>query len=187
MLAGIGRQDEPTSLRRCNFLNSSLLCFIIRPRFIVANKQGTGRTTVRIILGVIVGFVVWSVLWLGSDQVLINLSTGWYGRHQYAFEDAMLNQSPFTPDDTILFMHLIRAIVISITAGFLAAFVAGENRKAPLGLGVLLLLFGAGVEAYAWNYLPLWYHAIFLLLLIPMSVIGGGLRSRTSASTGKLK
>ncbi len=27
---------------------------------------------VRIILGVIAGFLVWSILWLGSDQVLIN-------------------------------------------------------------------------------------------------------------------
>ena len=132
---------------------------------------------VRIILGVIVGFVVWSVLWLGSDQVLITLSKQWYARHQFAFEDAMLNQTPFTPDNTILLMHLVRAVIISLLSAFLAAFVAGENRKAPLALGVLLLLFGAGVEVYAWNYLPIWYHAAFLILLIPMTVIGGRLKS----------
>lgn len=132
---------------------------------------------VRVILGVVVGFVVWSVLWLGSDQVLITLSKQWYGRHQFAFEDAMMNQTAFTPDNTILFMHLVRAVIISLMSGFIAAFVAGENRKAPLGLGILLFLFGAGVEAYAWNYLPIWYHAVFLLLLIPMTVIGGRLKS----------
>lgn len=132
---------------------------------------------VRIILGVLVGFVVWSILWLGSDQVLINLSKGWYGVHQYTFQAAVDTGTPFTPDTTILFMHLIRSVVISLMSGFIAAFVAGENRKAPLGLGVLLLLFGAGVEAYAWNYLPIWYHAAFLLLLIPVTIIGGRLRS----------
>jgi hypothetical protein len=133
---------------------------------------------VRIVLGVIVGFVVWSVLWLGSDQILIMLSKPWYGKHQFAFEDAMLNQAPFTPDNTILLMHLVRAVIISLMSGFLAAFVAGENRKAPLALGILLFLFGAGVEAYAWNYLPIWYHAVFLLFLIPTTVAGGRLRSR---------
>ncbi len=132
---------------------------------------------VRIILGVVVGFIVWSVLWLGSDQVLITMSKSWYGQHQLAFEDAMLNQAPFTPDNTILLMHLVRAAIISLMSGFIAAFVAGENRKAPLGLGILLLLFGLMIQVMAWNYLPVWYHAVFLLMLIPLTILGGRLRS----------
>lgn len=138
---------------------------------------------VRIILGVIAGFVVWSILWLGSDQVLILLSKSWYAQHQFRFEDAMLNQASFTPDNTILVMHLVRSIVISLMAGFLAAFIAGENRKAPLALGVLLFLFGLMVEIMAWNYLPIWYHGIFLVLLIPVTVIGGRLRSATATGS----
>ena len=55
---------------------------------------------VRIILGVVVGFIVWSILWIGSDQVLISLSPQWYGSHQYGFEDAMNNGKPFAPDST---------------------------------------------------------------------------------------
>jgi len=132
----------------------------------------------RIILAVIVGFVVWSILWLGSDQVLINASKDWYGAHQHGFETAMLNETPFMPDSTILLMHLVRAVIISLMSGFLAAFIAGENKKAPLALGILLFLFGLMFEIMAWNYLPLWYHAIFLLLLIPVTVIGGRLRTR---------
>lgn len=132
---------------------------------------------VRIILGVVAGFVVWTILWLGSDQVLINLSPTWYGAHQYGFEDAMLNEKPFTPDSTILLMHIVRSIIISLASGFVAAIIAGENRKTPVALGVFLLLFGLGIQAYAWNYLPIWYHAIFLILLIPITVIGGRLRT----------
>ncbi|MGD9561700.1 MAG: hypothetical protein AB7F88_05715 [Pyrinomonadaceae bacterium] len=132
---------------------------------------------VRIILGVIVGFIVWTVLWLGSDQVLITLSPGWYGQHQLAFEDALMNETPFAPDGTILLMHIARSVIISLMAGFIAAFAAGENRKAPLVLGILLFLFGAVVQGYVWNYLPIWYHAIFLLLLVPVTMIGGRLRS----------
>ena len=130
----------------------------------------------RIILGVVAGFIAWSIIWLGSDQVLITSSPLWYGNHQYGLQAAMTNQTSFTPDSTILLLHLVRGAVISIMAGFLAAFIARENRRAPLILGVLLLLFGIAVQAVAWRYLPLWYHLIFLGMLLPFTVLGGRLK-----------
>ena len=130
----------------------------------------------RVILGVIAGFIAWSILWVGSDQVLMMLSPGWYGAHQEAFQKAMFNKTEFTPDNTILIMHLVRAVIITLMAGFLAAFIARGNRNAPLGLGILLLLFGAMVQAMAFNYIPIWYHLVFLALLIPMSILGGRLK-----------
>lgn len=130
----------------------------------------------RVILGVIAGFIAWSILWIGSDQVLMSLSPGWYGAHQLAFEKAMTNKSEFTPDNTILILHLVRAVIITLICGFLAAFIARGNRNAPLGLGILLFLFGAMVEAIAWNYIPVWYHIVFLALLIPVSILGGRLK-----------
>lgn len=131
---------------------------------------------VRIILGVIVGFVVWTILWLGSDKVLMSLSPAWYGSHQLTFEGALMTGTGFTPDPTILLIHIVRASIISIMSGFIAAMVAGENRKTPLALGVVLLLVGVAVEAMAWNYLPIWYHLIFLVLIIPMTLLGGRMK-----------
>ena len=130
----------------------------------------------KIVLGVIAGFVAWSILWVGSDQVLMIASPTWYGAHQLDFALAMANQMSFEADTTVLIMHIIRSIIISIISGFLAAIVAGENRRAPLILGVLLLLFGAMVEVMAWNYLPIWYHVVFLALLVPMTILGGKLK-----------
>ena len=130
----------------------------------------------RIILGVIAGFIAWSILWVGSDQVLISFSPDWYGQHQHSLQAAMFNQAPFVPDTTILLMHLVRAAIVSIMAGFLAAIVANENKKAPFALGVLLLLAGIAVQAMAWSYLPIWYHMIFLGLLIPMTGLGGRMK-----------
>ena len=130
----------------------------------------------KIVLGVIAGFVSWSILWLGTDQVLIMASPAWYGAHQTGFEFAMGTQQPFTLDTTILLMHLVRAAIISVMSGFLAAFIAGENRKAPLILGVLLFAFGLMVEVMAWNYLPIWYHLVFLAMLIPFTVLGGKIK-----------
>jgi hypothetical protein len=134
----------------------------------------------KIVLGVIAGFVAWSVLWIGSDQVLIMASPSWYGLHQDDFQLAMLNKDPFNPDATILVMNLIRAVIISIMTGFLAAFIAGENRRTPLILGILLFAFGLMVEIMAWNYLPIWYHLVFLALLIPFTVLGGRLKTASA-------
>ncbi len=130
---------------------------------------------VRIILGVIAGFITWSIIWVGSDQVLVN-SIGWYGEHQNAFEKAFTNKDPFQADTTVLLMNIIRSVITSVIAGFLTAVVANENRKSTLVLGILLLLFGAAVEIAAWNYLPIWYHVVFLVLLIPVTVVGGKLK-----------
>ena len=130
----------------------------------------------RVILGIVAGFIAWSILWVGSDQVLIAMSPDWYGAHQHGFERAMVNKTAFTADNTILIMHLVRAVIITLISGFLAAFIARGNRNAPFGLGVLLLVFGAFVQTMAWNYIPIWYHVVFLALLIPVSVLGGRLK-----------
>ncbi len=130
---------------------------------------------VRIILGVIVGFIVWSILWVGSDQVLI-ASLNWYRDHQLDFEKAMFNKTPFAPLMSVLIMHIVRSVIISLISGYIAAIVANENKKSTLILGILLLLFGAGVEVWAWNYLPVWYHFVFLFLLIPVTIAGGKLK-----------
>jgi hypothetical protein len=130
----------------------------------------------RVILGIVAGFIAWSILWVGSDQVLIMMSPDWYGAHQQSFEKAMFNKSPFTADTTILAMHLVRAVIITLMSGFLAAMIANGNRNAPLGLGIVLLLVGVAVEVMAWNYLPIWYHIVFLALLIPVSILGGRLK-----------
>ena len=61
-------------------------------------------------------------------------------------------------------------------AGFIAAVVAGENRRTPWALGILLLLFGAGVQAVAWSYIPIWYHIVFLALLVPLTILGGKMK-----------
>jgi hypothetical protein len=40
----------------------------------------------------------------------------------------------------------------------------------------LLFLFGLMVQIVAWRYIPIWYHFLFLFLLIPVTIAGGKLR-----------
>jgi len=130
---------------------------------------------IRIILGVIVGFIAWTIIWIGSDQFLIN-ALDWYSRHHMAFTAAVVNHAAFEADQTVLIMNIARSLIASLLAGYLTAVVAGENRRSTIALGVVLLIVGVVFETIAWNYLPIWYHLLFLVLLIPVTIAGGKLK-----------
>jgi hypothetical protein len=130
----------------------------------------------RIVSGVIGGFIVWSILWVGSDAILSAISPGWWGRTSLEFRAAVENKTPYSLDSIVLIMLLVKSVVISVISGFVAATIAGENAKSTLGSGILLVLFGVFIQSIYWNYMPFWYHVPFLLLLIPMTILGGKLR-----------
>jgi hypothetical protein len=134
---------------------------------------------VRIVLGVIAGFFAWSIVWVGSEKILSAIWPEWYGAHQLAFETAVANSGQFTADTTILLMNIVRGSIVSVMSGFLAALIAGENRRSPLVLGFLLVAFGLLVVVLSWSYVPIWYHVIFTALLIPMTIMGGKLKTTT--------
>lgn len=129
----------------------------------------------RIILGAIAGFLVWSILWVGSDAVFMAIFAS-YREYIEGFNTALQTQQPFEINSTILFLTLIKSFICSIISGVVTAMIAQENTKSTILLGVLLLAFGIFIQSIYWNYLPLWYHLAFLVLLIPMSVLGGKLR-----------
>ena len=133
---------------------------------------------VRIILGVIVGFIVWSIVWVGSEQTLGRF---WpeFGTHSLDAEKALTNNTALETSPVIAFANLIRSFLTSIIAGYLAALVAGEFKKSTMILGVILVAVGIAVEYMFWNLAPAWYHVLFVLFLLPMTILGGRLR-RTS-------
>jgi hypothetical protein len=134
---------------------------------------------VRIVLGVIAGFFAWSIVWVGSEKILSAIWPEWYGAHQLVFEAAVANGGQFTADTTILLMNIVRGSIISVMSGFLAALIAGENKRSPLVLGFLLVAFGLLIVVLSWPYVPIWYHIIFTALLIPMTIMGSKLKTTT--------
>ena len=130
----------------------------------------------RMILGIVAGFIVWSIVWVGMDALLSAISPGWFGRIFNDFQNAVNRNEPFTPPVSVSVYLIFQSILCSLIAGFTAAAIAKENRKSTLALGVLLLATGIFVEAQHWNYFPLWYHLSFLILLIPATIFGGKLR-----------
>ena len=130
----------------------------------------------RIVLGVIAGFFSWAMVWFGSEKIL---SAIWpaFGAHQAAFQAAIEHGGPFTADSTILLIHIVLGSIVSVISGLLAALIAGENKRAPLILGFLLLAFGLLKLVMSWPYVPIWYHVIFTAILLPMTIMGGRLKT----------
>ncbi|MCU0237804.1 MAG: hypothetical protein MUC29_00020 [Pyrinomonadaceae bacterium] len=129
----------------------------------------------RIIIAAIIGFVVWSILWIGSDAVFMAISPS-YKQYLEGFQKALETKTPFEVSTTILLLTLIKSFICSMVSGLMTALIAKENMKSTLILGILLLAFGIFIQSIYWNYIPLWYHIPFLLMLIPMSIFGGKLR-----------
>lgn len=132
---------------------------------------------IRIVLAVIAGFFAWLLAWVGLEKILSAIWPEWYGTHQIAFEAALLIGSPFTPDSSILLIHILCASIVSLMSGFLAARIAGENKRAPQILSVLLLALGLAKMVMSWPLVPIWYHIIFTALLIPMTIFGSKLKT----------
>ncbi|HEX9929926.1 MAG TPA: hypothetical protein VGB02_15445 [Pyrinomonadaceae bacterium] len=118
------------------------------------------------IFAVIGGFVLWSAFWVVSDLTLLVISPKWYGEGLKNFSIP------------ILLISLARSIFISLISGYIAALIAKKNQiQTALVLGVLLLAFGIFIQAQFWNAIPLWYHLIFLGLLVPTTWLGAKLRT----------
>ena len=132
----------------------------------------------RIVLGVISGFIAWLIAWVGSEKIL---SAIWpeFGVHQRAFEEAIKNGGHFTADTKMLLTHIVLGSIVSVMAGSLAALIAGENTRAPLVLGFVLLALGVLKAVMSWPYVPIWYHVIFTAILLPMAILGGRLITTT--------
>jgi hypothetical protein len=135
----------------------------------------------RIVLGVVGGFIGWMIMFIGSEKII---SAIWpaFGVNQKAFEEAVKNgagASGFTADTAMLLTQLVLGLAVSLLAGILAALIAGENSKAPLIAGCLLLVMGIAKAVMSWQYVPIWYHVIFTTMLLPLAILGSKLINNT--------
>ena len=134
---------------------------------------------VRIVLGVIAGFFAWVIVWWVGSEKIVSAIWPAFGAHQRAFEEVVKNGGQFTADTTMLLTHIVLGSIVSVMSGFLAALIAGENKRAPLVLGFLLVAFGLLKAVMSWPYVPIWYHVIFTAILLPMAIMGGKLITTT--------
>ena len=119
----------------------------------------------RVVLGVIIGYPVWTALWFGGNLGL-----------QQAFSEAYEAFVAGEPITEVGYLGgaLVLSVVCSFLAGLLTAKLAQEGAKrAVLVMASLLLVTGIGVQISVWDLMPVWYHLTFLILLVPVCLVGG--------------
>jgi len=123
-------------------------------------------TTGRVVLGVIAGAVLWAVLWVGGT-----------GAARAALPE-LLDPARRLDHAGALLGFIVYSVVLSVAAGYLAAAVAATRAmRAVWILAVLQLAIGVAVEISYWELMPVWYHLVFLALLVPATVYGGRLKA----------
>jgi len=121
---------------------------------------GIGRK----ILAVVAGFALWGILW----------SLGTTGA-QAALPAILAPDQPIEHTGA-LWGLIAYSVVLSILVGYVAAMIA--SARAVLALAIVNLVAGIIAEVSYWELLPVWYHLIFLLLVVPATIVGGRVGSR---------
>lgn len=125
---------------------------------------------VKNILSIIAGYVAWSAIFLGGVAGVRSLRPD--------VHDA----NGITGDVSTLVVYLILSIVASLAAGFLTAKIAGKSKTLCAAiLAICLLGTGIPVQLGVWNDLPVWYNLIFLILLVPITMLGAAVAGSKAA------
>lgn len=121
----------------------------------------------RITFAVLAGAVLWACLWVGGTMGAAAV-----------LPDLLPVGEPVTHTG-ILIGYIIYACLLSVLAGFITARIARTDAlRAVTILAVLQLMLGIGFEASAWRMTPVWYHLVFLALIVPTVLYGGKLGRR---------
>ena len=114
---------------------------------------------------VVAGFTAWSTLWFLGNMLLMKLFP------------AAFREDGTTGRTDLLLLVVGLSVAYSLLSGFLTASVGAAMAPAYVH-GGLNLAVGIAVQARYWDKVPLWYHLLFLGLLVPAILLGARLRLR---------
>lgn len=112
------------------------------------------------LIGIVVGYLTWTVVFLGGSAAVRAVLAG--------VHDA----EGMTRDPMALVLYLVLSFAASFLAGLVTARLSDALRPVWI-LAALLLATGIPVQMSAWDQLPVWYHLVFLGMLVPMTLAGG--------------
>ena len=124
----------------------------------------------RIILAVLAGAAVWAVLWISGTTLAQSL-----------FPAQLAPGQPVKSIGAMLGL-IVYSVLLSVLAGWVTAVVARAGWSAAVwAMAILQLTLGIIAEVSAWKLLPVWYHLLFLALVVPATVMGGKWRQGANA------
>lgn len=122
---------------------------------------------IRGILAILSGMMLWGGLWVAANGLIVTV-----------FDDAVNGDGSLTHVPALLTLLGV-SVLLSLLAGYVTAWMGGNNAfRRTLTLGCVQLIIGALVQWQSIDLMPIWYHILFLLLLIPGNMVGGCLLVR---------
>ncbi len=95
---------------------------------------------------------------------------------QAALPELMPAGQPITHTGALLGL-IAYSVLLSMLAGYTTVAAAGAYHRPALRiLAALQVTLGLAFEIAFWRLTPVWYHVIFLALVIPATLYGGSLR-----------
>lgn len=126
-----------------------------------------GKAIGRAVVAVVAGAAVWAVLWLSGTRAT-----------QLLLPELVVEGQPLDHGGVLGF-YIAYSVGLSVLAGFVTAAVGGTRpMPAVWALAALQLVLGVVAEVAYWDLLPVWYHLVFLALIVPATVYGGRIRGR---------
>lgn len=119
----------------------------------------------RLIAGIACGFAAWFVIFVGTDTILKKIWT------TYAVSSETVRYS-----NTLLFLLLAISLACSFAAGYVATWIAQENRKSTWLLGAVLVAAVVFFRLTDWNNIALWFNVSLLVSITPFTILGGYFR-----------
>ena len=121
----------------------------------------------KVVLGVVVGYVVWTALWLGGNALFFGETS-----------KVVSAGETFSAVGPLVGL-LALSIVCSLAAGMSAAALArARHRVVVLVTAGLLLATGIFVQLGIGSQMPVWYHLTFLVLIVPVCIVGDAMITR---------
>lgn len=119
----------------------------------------------RNIIGVVAALATW---------IVASLLAGLVMRNSWPAYAAVADAMTFTL--SMMIARLSIGAIATILMGFVAACIT-QSARARLLPGVIALLVFIPQHAMLWAKFPIWYHAVFLLSLVPLTYVGSVIAS----------
>ena len=119
---------------------------------------------IKLALAVLLGLVVWLVVATAANHLLRASLTG-YAEAERAVQFTL----------PMLVWRLVVGAASSVAAGLACASVVRDLPAAAKVLATALVLLFIPVHYSLWAQFPLWYHAVFLVSLAPLVIVGAWL------------
>jgi len=139
------------------------------------NRSANAPSTFKTLGAVLAALATWIFV---ATVLNLPLRTSWPRYHEA--------ETAFNFTFAMKLARLALGAASSLAAGFVAAWIGKNRMRAAALTGVVLLALFIPNHYLLWSKFPVWYHLIFLVSLVPLTLVGAALHRGSKTRDGSL-